>query len=54
MLTNLLEGLPKAIHLSHRYLLGYATCHSFPPNEDEYSRGINLSTLPLYHVSLHE
>ena len=43
-------GLPKAIPLAHRYLLGYAACHLFPPDEDEYSRGINLSTLPLYHV----
>ena len=39
-------GLPKAIPLAHRYLLGYAACHLFPPDEDEFSRGINLSILP--------
>lgn len=44
-------GLPKAIPLAHRYLLGYAACHLFPPAEDESTRGINLSTLPLFHVS---
>lgn len=43
-------GLPKAIRLAHRYLLGYAACHLFPPDEDESKRGINLSTLPLFHV----
>lgn len=46
-------GLPKAITLSHRYLLGYAACHLFPVNEDESERGVNLSTLPLFHVSQH-
>ena len=44
-------GLPKAIPLAHRYLLGYASCHLFPLTEDESKRGINLSTLPLFHVS---
>ena len=41
-------GLPKPIPQTHRYLLGYATCHQFP--EDVESKGLNLSTLPLYHV----
>lgn len=41
-------GLPKPIHLAHRYLLGYAACHLFSPNEAV--DGLNLSTLPLYHV----
>ena len=44
-------GLPKAIPLGHRYLLGYAACHLFPPTEDESKCGVNLSTLPLFHVS---
>ncbi|KAL8728551.1 MAG: hypothetical protein Q9181_005308 [Wetmoreana brouardii] len=42
-------GLPKAIPLAHRYLLGYAACHEFPPSDDEAERGVNLSTLPLFH-----
>ena len=42
-------GLPKAIRLTHRYMLGYAACHDFPANEDESMRGTNLSTLPLFH-----
>ncbi|KAL9583819.1 MAG: hypothetical protein Q9212_002492, partial [Teloschistes hypoglaucus] len=41
--------LPKAIPLTHRYLLGYATCHEFPPGEDMSQQGVNLSTLPLFH-----
>ena len=49
-LTSIRSGLPKAIPLAHRYLLGHSACHSFSPHEDEYSRGVNLSTLPLYHV----
>ena len=44
-------GLPKAIPLAHRYLLGYAGCHQFPPSQDESKLGLNLSTLPLFHVS---
>ena len=48
---NHCTGLPKAIPLSHRYLLGYAACHLFPASEDESERGVNLSTLPLFHVS---
>ena len=48
---NLCIGRPKAIPLSHRYLLGYASCHLFPASEDESERGVNLSTLPLFHVS---
>ena len=42
-------GLPKAIRLSHRYMLGYAACHELPTNGDESLHGINLSTLPLFH-----
>ncbi|KAL1623267.1 putative NRPS-like protein biosynthetic cluster [Neofusicoccum ribis] len=40
-------GLPKPIRLAHRYLLGYAACHSFA--KDEPVNWPNLSTLPLYH-----
>lgn len=40
-------GLPKSIRLAHRYLLGYAACHSFGEGEEADWR--NLSTLPLYH-----
>lgn len=43
-------GLPKAIPLAHRYVLGYAACHSFPPDKDMSVQGVNLSTLPLFHV----
>ncbi|KAL8730210.1 MAG: hypothetical protein Q9166_004186 [cf. Caloplaca sp. 2 TL-2023] len=42
-------GMPKPIHLAHRYILGYASCHEFPIHEDESRRGLNLSTLPLFH-----
>lgn len=41
-------GLPKPIPQTHRYLLGYATCHQFP--EEVEFKALNLSTLPLYHV----
>jgi len=41
-------GLPKAIYNSHRYLLAYTACHEFS-NDDE-ALGLNVSTLPLYHV----
>lgn len=44
-------GLPKPIPLGHRYLLGYAACHLFPEADDESCKGINFSTLPLFHVS---
>ncbi|KAM0811980.1 putative Carrier domain-containing protein [Seiridium cardinale] len=40
-------GLPKAIRHPQRYLLAYAACHEFKPDEDVSS--INVSTLPLYH-----
>ncbi|PLN86966.1 hypothetical protein BDW42DRAFT_189877 [Aspergillus taichungensis] len=40
-------GLPKPIHLTHRYILGYAACHHLSP-EDSVGC-INVSTLPLYH-----
>ncbi|KAL8994550.1 MAG: hypothetical protein Q9169_005514 [Polycauliona sp. 2 TL-2023] len=42
-------GLPKAIPLAHRYLLGYAGCHELPDSQDESRTGVNLSTLPLFH-----
>lgn len=41
-------GLPKAIPQPHKYLLGYSTCHIRTEAED--IRGLNMSTLPLYHV----
>lgn len=47
-------GLPKPIHLAHRYLLGYAACHASPEFTDESCTGVNVSTLPLFHVSLHQ
>ncbi|KAI0409181.1 hypothetical protein F4802DRAFT_545755 [Xylaria palmicola] len=40
-------GLPKPIFLTHRYILGYAACHHFAPEEG--INWVNLSTLPLYH-----
>lgn len=43
------SGLPKPIPCSHRYFLGYATCHSF--TSDAEARGLTISTLPLFHVS---
>ena len=46
----MLLGLPKAIPLAHRYVLGYAACHEFPVTEDLSLGGYNLSTLPLFHV----
>lgn len=42
-------GLPKAVRLSHRYMLGYAACHELPADKDESASGYNLSTLPLFH-----
>lgn len=41
-------GLPKAIPQPHKYLLGYSTCHI--RTEAENIGGLNMSTLPLYHV----
>ena len=43
-------GLPKPILLTNRYLLGYATCHRLQPEESEGR--LNVSTMPLYHVSI--
>ncbi|KAI4236743.1 MAG: hypothetical protein LQ349_002368 [Xanthoria aureola] len=43
-------GLPKAIPLAHRYMLGYAACHELPESQDESKTGVNLSTLPLFHT----
>ncbi|KAH6623072.1 hypothetical protein F5144DRAFT_495138 [Chaetomium tenue] len=40
-------GLPKAIFQSHKYLLGYASCHIRTDEED--IGALNMSTLPLYH-----
>ncbi|KAI1372051.1 hypothetical protein F4677DRAFT_456836 [Hypoxylon crocopeplum] len=40
-------GLPKPIVLTQRYVLGYAACHQFAPDED--IDWVNLTTLPLYH-----
>ena len=42
-------GLPKPIYQSHEYLLGFAAAHAF--SSDEEAQHLNLSTLPLYHVS---
>lgn len=42
-------GLPKPIYQPHRYLLSYASCHI--RTEEEDVEALNLSTLPLYHVS---
>lgn len=44
-------GLPKPIYQTHRYLLGYAACHTFP--EDADVSQVCASTLPLFHVSVH-
>ena len=43
------SGLPKPIPCSHRYFLGYATCHSFC--SDEEAHGLTVSTPPFFHVS---
>lgn len=43
------SGLPKPIPCSHRYFLGYATCHSF--SSDEEAHGLTISTPPFFHVS---
>ena len=42
------SGLPKPIPCSHRYFLGYATCHSF--SSDEEAHGLTISTPPFFHV----
>jgi acyl-coenzyme A synthetase/AMP-(fatty) acid ligase len=42
-------GLPKPIYQSHEYLLAFAVAHAF--SSDEEAQHLNLSTLPLYHVS---
>ncbi len=41
-------GMPKPIYTSHKYLLSFVTCHAF--SSEESAQGLNLSTLPLYHV----
>ena len=43
-------GLPKPIYTSHRHLLCFTVCHDFASKEE--AEGLNVSTLPLYHVSL--
>ena len=43
-------GLPKPIYHTHGYLLNYAKCHKFEPEED--TSRVCTSTLPLFHVSL--
>ena len=40
-------GTPKAIYHSHAYILKYGTCAQLT---DEECIGLNLSTLPVYHV----
>lgn len=47
--TSGTTGLPKPIHQPHKMLLGYACCHR--PTHIEDVEGLNLSMLPLYHVS---
>lgn len=42
-------GLPKPIYTSHTHLLCFTVCHDF--KDEEEIRGLNVSTLPLYHVS---
>ena len=41
-------GLPKPIYQSHKWLLGFTSCHEFSGEE---ATSLSLSTLPLYHVS---
>ncbi|KAJ5598871.1 NRPS-like enzyme [Penicillium hordei] len=41
------SGLPKPIPCSHKYFLGYATCHAFA--SDSETHGLTISTLPLFH-----
>ncbi|MCJ1269495.1 hypothetical protein MMC22_009387 [Lobaria immixta] len=41
------SGLPKPIPCSHRYFLGYATCHSF--GSDKEAHGLTISTPPFFH-----
>lgn len=47
--TSGTTGLPKPVHQPHKMLLGYACCHR--PTKAEDVEGLNLSMLPLYHVS---
>lgn len=48
--TSGTTGLPKPVYQPHKMLLGYAFCHRRTEAEDV--EGLNLSMLPLYHVSL--
>lgn len=47
--TSGTTGLPKPIYTSHKHVLCFTVCHDFK-NEEEV-HGLNVSTLPLYHVS---
>ena len=47
--TSGTTGLPKPVYTSHKQVLSFTVCHDFR-NEEEV-QGLNLSTLPLYHVS---
>ncbi|KAK1657132.1 hypothetical protein BDP55DRAFT_737654 [Colletotrichum godetiae] len=42
------SGLPKPIPCSHKYFLGYATCHNFESTAEAH--GLTVSTLPFFHV----
>ena len=42
-------GLPKPIYTSHKHLLCFTVCHDF--SDAKEVEGVNVSTLPLYHVS---
>ena len=44
------SGLPKPIPCSHRYFLGYATCHTF--SSEAVAHGLTISTPPFFHVSV--
>ena len=43
------SGLPKPIYCSHRYFLGFASCHDF--RSDVEAQGLTISTSPFFHVS---
>jgi acyl-CoA synthetase (AMP-forming)/AMP-acid ligase II len=42
------SGLPKPIYCSHRYFLGFTTCHDF--SSDMEAQGLTISTSPFFHV----
>lgn len=43
-------GLPKPIFHGQAYILIYAACHRLPEQREPFR--FNVSTLPLYHVSI--